>query len=375
MNFSVTQRSKSWKVLNDCDLESYGKVVGTHLTESINTLGLAGTSGFTQVETVCSVLGAWAEEPVARFDHRHSYTANDGLPVEFSFAFGRTTAGARVLFEPQALSDDVLSGQREGRAFVERLERSLGVDVDRFRAVEDLFLGEHASPPLFSMLHAAALTQQGRVPLFKTYFNPAALDAPPVEVVGEAMARLGLARQWAALRGHLGASDLGSPGQEVALFALDHGADPEARVKIYLRHSGCGPGEIERVAAIARGHRLGLFSRFLEETSDLPVADWSKAPMTCLAYRGSRPVASSVTLYCPLEPNLAHDGLAEQRVLSLLAESRIDTAPCQALLDMVCGTDRSQSRRLSWFGYKNPDDPVVTVYAGLSGVPGPGTVL
>lgn len=361
----AAERARTWASIGIDHPLTYRNVVATHLELLRRTIAPTEEAVARQIELVCSLPGAWADEPVERFDRYHSFVANDGSPVEFSFAMTRSGAEARLLFEPLDTTLGPSAPRREGRRFVERLDEVLNVDVSRFRLVADLFDG---TPPSgsFSMMCAAALLA-GDIPLFKVYLNPAIGPMPPHQIVGAAMGRLGLGAQWSLLGKHLGAGMFDTPRHEIALFALDLGDFPEARVKLYLRHIGCGPEEVERVAALAPDYQPDLYAKILGRIYDGPVDRLAKAPMTCLSFLESRLEPASVTLYCPLDPNIGTDAEASARVVDVLEMSGIAPDLFGALATAISGADLAGGHRLSWMSFKRPADPVVTVYAGLDG--------
>jgi DMATS type aromatic prenyltransferase len=356
----ATTRTRSWAQVDAGDAATYRQVTAAHLRSLAAATGLSGTSVDRQTAVVDSVLGAWADAPVGDFDHHHSFTANDGSPVEFSMAFSRAGMSPRLLVEPLSVVADPASF-RNTRAFAERLAETGAGDVGLLRKIEDLFEGD-----TFSLLYSAALRPGADAPLFKAYAYPLPGGHAPARAIGEAMARLGLAAQWAALRSHL---DDRSRTAEVALLGLDLDGSADARVKVYLRHTGWGTEEIERVACIARDHRPGAVRDALGHVYRADPADLAKAPMTCFSFRGNQPAPDSVTLYCPLDPNLDSDLDADARIVGLLESAGLDTAAYRAAARLICGDDLARSRRLSWVGLKRPDDPEITVYAGLDGSP------
>jgi DMATS type aromatic prenyltransferase len=358
------KRTKTWAQVDVEHPLTYRNVVATHLKLLRETVAPADEAAAQQLELVCSLPGAWADEPIERFDRYHSFVANDGSPVEFSVAMTRSGAQARLLFEPVDSTPGPPSPWREGRRFVERSSEVLHLDVSRFHLVADLFDG---MPPIgsFSMMCAAALTT--RDPLVKVYLNPAIGPMQPHHVVGAALERLGLNTQWRLLSECLGVDTFGSPHHEIALFALDLGTFPGARVKVYLRHTGCGPDQIERVAALAPDYQPGLFAKILGQIYDDPVESLAKAPMTCLSFLEDSPEPASVTLYCPLDPNIGNDAQAGARVTDLLEMSGIAPETFKSAATVISGPDPADGHRLSWVSYKRPADPVVTVYAGLDG--------
>lgn len=333
----MTERARAWASVESAG--TYRATVTNHLT----ALGL----DHHHLAVANSVMGEWADKPVTEL--APSFAANDGSPVEFSFALTRSGTETRMGFEsldtPARLTN---------HHFVRRLRDDLGIDVTRLALIEDLFA---PAGGLFSMFCATAFRAGG--PLFKVYLDPAARGEPH-RAVGEAMHRLGLNAPW---------DRLGSPHQEIAVFALDLGTAPEARVKLYLRHTGTDPADLERVSALADDHEPDLFTKILTRVYGHPTTDLPKAPMTCLAFRGSSPHPASATLYCPLDPNLAHDAEAAARVLDLLEMSGIAPDPFHTLATTISGPDLTRGHRLSWLSYKQPEDPVVTLYAGLDGSP------
>ena len=361
----AADRARTWANVDIDHPLTYRNVVGTHLELLSRTITPADEASPQRIEFLCSLLGAWADDPVERFDRYHSFVANDGSPVEFSFALTLSGTQARVLFEPLDAVPGAAAPRREGRRFVERLDEILNIDVRRFRRIADLFDG---APPAgsFSMMCAAALSAN-EFPLFKVYLNPAIGPTPPHQVVGAAMERLGLDAQWNALGKHLGESVFETPNHEIALFALDLGDFPEAKVKLYLRHTGCGPEEVERVAALAPDYQPDLYAKILGRIYDSPVDTLTKAPMTCLSFLENRPEPASVTLYCPLDPNIGTDAEASARIVDVLEMSGIAPDLFGATVTAISGSDLSGGHRLSWVSYKQPADPVVTVYAGLDG--------
>jgi DMATS type aromatic prenyltransferase len=357
----LTLRPRAW------DAKTYREIIQLHLTTIVNAIDRSDLSLTNQINVVNSLFGSWTDEPVERFEDHHSFVANDGLPIEFSFALSRTDTSVRLLFEPLDVPSRAPYWSHEGYAYIERLDKLLHVDVRRYRAIRDLFERKHPPDATFSILHSAALAANCDIPLFKVYLNPAVAGAEPRYVVDEAMTRLGLGQQWATAKDHLGDSSFDSQQYEIALFALDLGDSAEARVKIYLRHTDCGPEEIERAASIADDHRPNLFTDILKRVDESYNGNWQKAPMTCLSFQESRNGASSVTLYCPLDPNVAHDADSNRHILDLLEVSGIEPTSYRAIMATISDADLTRTRRLSWFGYKNPDDPVITVYAGLRG--------
>jgi hypothetical protein len=361
-------RRRSWACVDGEALLTYRGVIMVHLRRLADITRIPAATAARQLDALGLVLGKWSDVPVKDFDGHHSFTANDGSPVEFSFAVSNSEAAARVLFEPLDGAARPFTAWREGRAFARRLERLGGVSAERFRRVEDLFVGTAVAEP-FSVLYSAELTAHTEDPLFKMYLNPSLGDSVPETVVGAAMARLGMREAWAGLDRHLLRGSGGRQSPEIALFALDLSDSPAARVKVYLRQAGRGAEEIDQAVALAGDHRPGWFTEILHQHYPEGVTGLRKSPMICLIFTGNAAGPSSATLYCPLDPNLANDAEADARVTGALEMAGIDPGIHRAGIGTICGPEPGDSNRLSWVSFKYPDDPVVTLYAGLDGSP------
>ncbi|WP_328491378.1 hypothetical protein OHS59_00485 [Streptomyces sp. NBC_00414] len=363
----TTLRFRPWPLAADRTPTSYGDLINIYFEGACRHLGLSTADMVPQVRALTSVLGDWAAAPLSHFENYTSWVANNGAPLEFSFAHSASgVAGVRVLLE--ALREPVTprSRQREGHAFTLRLAEEFGVHLGRYREIEDLFRCEDEPRGPFSSMHAAELSPKGEPPLFKLYLNPGVTGASPAAVTAEVLRRLGLAEQWEAVVNHFRGGDLDAPEHEVALVGLDLSESPDARVKVYLRHTGVDAEGVDRAGAVAADHREGVFTEVIGAIAgDVSVQRWKKAPMTCLAFQPGRSVPASVTLYCPLEPNIVNDEVSAERVSLIMDMAGADPALYRATVAAICGPEPRGLRRLSWVAYKNPAAPVCTVYAGL----------
>jgi len=363
-------RTRTWATVNP-NLGTYRQVIAAHLETAVRALGPRSSSAGL-IDELNSILGPWVDQPVETIDGHTSYVGNDTAPVELSFAFSLAGVRTRVLFEPLDTSGPMPRG--EHRAHVRRLAAHLGSAVQRLDEIADLFLPDRPAAGPFALMHALEsppLDAPGTAPLHKVYLNPAATGQPTTDVVGAAMSRLGLGAQWDGLVDRLGVARLRSPAHQPVLFGLDLTDTSDARVKVYLRHSGCGVEEIERVSLASQERHHGRSAEIARTVSATPMEFWTKAPLTCCSFRTNEPTPS-VTVHCPLEPNLPNDEVACRRVEEVLTISGINSAQFTSLARAVCGTEPQASRRLSWLGYKDPDAPVVNVYVGLDGTGGQG---
>jgi hypothetical protein len=272
----------------------------------------------------------WGDRPRGEPSEWFSEISDDHTPVEFSVALADGRADVRVLFEVQAGEPTVSAHRLAGLALHERLEKEFGATLERFRRLQDLFLPEGMQGPF--ALWSAAVFSRGQRPSFKAYFNPQArgLEQAP-SLVREALSRLGLRDTWQSLartilrRGSL---------DEVKYFALDLVSGPEARVKVYVRHHGATPSDLELACMSAASHVPGDAAAFARAMSggDAPMA--VRAPFTCSAFvgeRGDRP--ASTTVYVPVCAYARDDAAVRQRVTGYLRENGIGSSLYGSLID------------------------------------------
>ncbi|TDV49663.1 tryptophan dimethylallyltransferase family protein [Actinophytocola oryzae] len=364
----TTVEFRPWPIAGDRTPTTYGEVIDAYFDGACRTLALPEDHIVPHARSLTSVLGAWAQAPIESLADYYSWVANNGAPLEFSAAFSAAGVQAfRVLLEVRRQDPTPRAVQAEGHAFTRRLATEFGVYLGRFLEIEDLFLGDRDPAGPFSVMHAVALSAVGEPPLFKMYLNPGVTGRSPAGVTEEALRRLGLADAWAAVVDHFGGADMNAPEHEVALVGLDLTSSADARVKVYLRHTGVGAERIDRAAAVAADHKDGVFAEIIEAIGGgVDATGWEKAPMTCLAFRSRRDVPSSATLYTPLDPNLANDEVSAARVMHLMRMAGVDPGVYETAVSAICGDRRDRLRRLSWVGYKHPADPVCTLYAGLN---------
>ncbi|MFH8533799.1 tryptophan dimethylallyltransferase family protein [Streptomyces tendae] len=343
-------------------------ILDAHLDAAFTALGTTSFWSFGQAARFVDLLGPWSRVPVEDLGPFGSFAANDEWPVELSFAFARAGARLRVLVEEIAAGGDPLAGRLAGQEMIRRLGRQPGVDIERYVSIEDLFFPTETSAPRgdFSLMHAVDISLDGSAALHKVYLNPAAAGRESAAAtVATAMRRLGLAAAWARVTRTLAALALPPAAYEAQIVALDLDSATEARVKVYLRHHHTDAADIDRIASVSADHRPGVFEGILRDTFGRPVSRLAKPPLTALSFVSGHDRPTSATLYCPLYPNLPHDAAAGARLGRLLDQCGIATDDLAKVLRTVGGPAPEEHRRISWFGYKRPDNPVVTVYAGL----------
>jgi len=279
------------------------------------------TGSSSQAENVVAVyarlIEPWGHLPAGDRPAWLSYIGDDHTPIEFSVTFSKTPE-LRILFEPLGSFPSVVSNRDAALRLLRAFSADYRLDLARFERIRDLFC-----PPdpqgTFGVWLAVAFPHEGP-PEFKIYLNPAAQGrslAPAV--VEEALVRLGFHSAWASVsRGLL---RRGREFDELNYVSLDLSAAPDARVKIYARHSSCTVADLERAAQPARDHRAGdvrELVRILAPRAGDGALE-GRAPSTCYTFVGSdsgRPAAA--TTHFPINSYAASDREVAGRVLSLL---------------------------------------------------------
>ncbi|NUT95833.1 MAG: hypothetical protein HOY78_27795 [Saccharothrix sp.] len=290
------------------------------------SLALAHPVGATAEAELDSMLGAWADRPIGFACEYPSFVARDGFPIEFSVSYRGGVPELRVLFESLGEVPTARAAQEAGRALTRSLAGRPGVSIERYLAVEDLFVVDHPEQFRPTVWHSLS-HRPGRPPGYKVYLNPQARGVPAVpEVMREAMARLGLARAWERVDRSYDA--LAAAGHQVEFFALDLADAADARVKVYFRH--VGRVDLDEVAGLARRHDPALLEPAYRDVYGSPVLP-DNEPMTCLAFRSGVDVPDEANVYLRLPDVVRDDEEAAQRISAVLRRYGVDPARHRAV--------------------------------------------
>lgn len=272
------------------------------------------------IETFRSLVAPWAFAPLP--PGWVSDISDDNTPIELSVTIAERRSEVRVLFETQGSEATLKSYRAAGLAFHQRLEREFGADLRRFRIVQDLFMPEDMEGP-FAVWNSVVFAK-GKPPAFKTYFNPQARGrAKAYALVEEALQRLGLDRAWGSLCRT--AARRGPHLDEVKYLALDLTSEPESRVKVYVRHHGATPDDLEIASSAAAGYVPGEALHFARAMGGDRDRLAERATFTCSAFiegQDERPVAT--TLYVPVCAYAKDDAVVTRRVDEYLVQNGID---------------------------------------------------
>lgn len=260
-----------------------------------------------------------------------SEISDDHTPVELSAAITDHESDVRVLFEPQGPVPSLAASRSAGLALHEMLERELGADLDRFRIIQDLFLPEDGQGPF--ALWSSVVFSRGRPPAFKAYFNPQARGfARASALVEEALARLGMTRAWASLSRTI--TSRGPELDELKYFALDLSSEPQARIKVYVRHHGMSPEQLDLVCSGAREYVPGEAREFARSMRGGAEPMAVRAAATCSAFiEGEDESPLATTVYVPVCAYARDDLVVRNRVNEYLLAQRMDARAYNALLD------------------------------------------
>ena len=323
------------------------------------TVGLGRSAGHRTL--LKELLGAAAKQQIGAGPIWPSDIADDHSPVEFSLAFDPNLPPTlRLLGETISASPNPVSNAAELVRFLESTEK-LGISLDRFDRVRDLFLPKNSSES-FLLWYSLVLRADSR-PALKVYLNPAAQGRENArEIVAEALRRLGRPNAYRQLARH--ALRRGDQDR-LTYFAIDLHDQPHSRVKIYTTHVDAETTDTVRCAEainVIGTDRLIDFCAIAGATDQ-----FSGRPLTS-SYTYLSPDTdqpSGYSLYLPIRDYVSDDEDARERVVSVLDRNGFQSG----LLDRAisCLTDRSLADGSGLFAHVSlrlsaTARPGVTVY-------------
>ncbi|MFD7662121.1 tryptophan dimethylallyltransferase family protein [Streptomyces sp. NPDC059788] len=311
------------------------------VTTAARLLGSAGMNVEQGTRVLRTMLSPWGARRIGKRPGWHSDVCADGSPIEFSAAFSKEGTQLRVLVEALPDRPDTSSAQTAALALTRGLIRDFGAAGDRLANVTDLFLPD-ADPTGFAMMHAASLAPSGG-PEFKVYLNPYAGEGMTgVERTREALDRLGFAKAWEAVGEYAGR---GFDLDRIVYFGLDLADGPDSRVKVYFRHYGASPAELDARMEISLQHEAGFLGEFCRRLTGSDSAVRPQPLVSNLTFTttgGVTPV--SATLYVPLWLHTASDRTVRDRVRSVLGDMGLPAGGYQALLKHLARRPLSAGR-------------------------------
>jgi Tryptophan dimethylallyltransferase len=321
-----------------------------------------------QLTLVCEAVGASSERGVALLravapgcgdrdaaaPPRWSCLGDDCSPFEISLATSRAGYEVRFLIEAQSDPATPAGYWDAGGRLTRRLGEQLGLDLDRFDAVADLF-GPATPDAFWSMWHGVDLRD---TPVVKVYLNPSLGRRSPPTVVREVLTRLGFASAWPAVEAATGQA---MPSH----ISLDLDGEG-SRVKVYLRHEHGAVGSLTNVPRAISETAAGDFATVCAVMIDDASALVARPAFTTLYF--AEPGADTparVALHLPVQTYVPDDSVAARRIRSLLESFGLDSdgyARAHAALSAPSLLTRGLN---SYVGFQRGESgPRVTTYFG-----------
>lgn len=220
---------------------------------------------------------------------------DDGSPFELSVALEGAQPELRVLAEAQEAPFDLHSNWRAGLRATERLAHDYALDLERFHRVKELFAPGPDASGRFAIWHAAAVAE-GRAPLLKVYFNPAARGGHRASATVEtALARLGMSEAWAFLVNKLERE----PSARLAFFSLDLRAGEQARVKVYIAYPNANASTVDEGLLGSAEYTAGDATRFIRRVTGQAGPFDERPLLVCHAFCSGQ-AGSHATLHVPV---------------------------------------------------------------------------
>ncbi|NIH88370.1 tryptophan dimethylallyltransferase family protein [Amycolatopsis granulosa] len=283
------------------------------LGELCDVAGLPPDDG-RSLDVLRDLLDAAGRRPLGEPPLWPSDVADDATPVEFSLAFDEGgNRAVRILGETLPERPGPVANIEAAKRFLNRMAQRFDLSMDRFRAVEDLFLSE--APQGKFALWFSVILRPGRPPALKVYFNPQVRGrcAAP-GLVEEALRRLGLTDAHDTVARH---ATLRGEADQLSFFALDLDDGPLSRVKLYISHDSADAATVERAARAVEGADPLAVREFLATVGG-GTGPYTGRPLVSSysfveAY-GGRP--GNYSLYLPIRDYVPDDAVARDRVLA-----------------------------------------------------------
>jgi DMATS type aromatic prenyltransferase len=284
---------------------------------------LVGVDHNTPETLLAELLGSAGDRTLAEPPIWASDVADDHTPIEFSIAFDEDDRRTlRVLGERIAQRPSNSANLQAAREFLDFLSDRFELSLDRFHAVEDLFLPREPQGK-FAMWYSLIFRPHS-LPSFKIYFNPNVRgEGQASELVEEGLKRLGLNGIYQLVTEH------GMRREQLdrfTFFALDLDDQPTSRVKVYISHDAAESKDVERAASAA----WGVDSRQVSEFCCLiggGTGPFTAQPLISsysFVEGGDRP--SNYSLYLPIRGYVNDDESARDRVVHLMKQHDLDPA-------------------------------------------------
>jgi DMATS type aromatic prenyltransferase len=315
-------------------LETSGTLIGSgseRLKSLARAVGFDEASVRAMQEVFRTLSASWGQLPAGGPPAWPSDACDDHSPFELSLAVDARGPQVRALVEPMDAPYTLEAQRAAARRLYPVLARDYGINLERLRALDDLLVP--ANPKgRFALWYAVGFLP-GQAPEFKAYFN-LHVQGPgrAATLTQEALQRLGFAKAWPALAETLRRREDGA--EDFVYLALDLSHDAEARVKVYLRHTGATAAELDALCGVAVHHKPGSVVEFCRQLAGHEGPYYGKGPVTCFTLTtpsSDRPCAA--TFYFPVSHHTRDDRESRQRVTEYLTSQQLETAPYLGALE------------------------------------------
>ncbi len=263
------------------------------------------------VELFRALVYPWGSHRIGTVPRYRSNVADDQAPFEFAIAISKGPPEIQAYVDPQGDPPTLSSNQHAARELLATVSERFNVSLERFRAIEGLFLPEDPQPPFSLWLGVS--WQPGRNILPKIYLNPQVRgSAEGPELMAEAMERLGLRAAWRSVEQVLSLRD---GRDEIGIVALDLEPAGPTRLKIYIRHHRVSVPEVLPVMELTGEFAPRDITTFYSSLSGSQGPFLKKPIASVFAFRDSgstRPAA--VSLEFPIGKYVENDEVARHRV-------------------------------------------------------------
>jgi DMATS type aromatic prenyltransferase len=253
----------------------------------------------------------WGAHRIGTVPRYLSNVADDQAPFEFAVAISKGPPEIQVYVDPQGEPPTPGANLAAARGLLELVATKFGVSLERFRAIESLFLPQDPEPP-FALWIGGSWTPE-RDLLLKIYLNPQVRGrASARELIAEAMQLLGLERAWRAVERTLSLRD---GRDELGIVALDLGPSGSTRLKLYIRHHRASVPLILPIAQLTGEFEARDVETFYASLSGNLGPFLDKPIATVFAFREAGSVApEAVSLEFPIGRYVENDEVARARI-------------------------------------------------------------
>jgi DMATS type aromatic prenyltransferase len=312
-------------------------------------LGLDNPQWTPVTDTLHRLLAPWGQRPIGTNpDYRSYVTDGRGLPFELSVNWSRCGPVLRLMWEALDHPEGPRTCADAGAELTRRLADEPGVSLDRYLAVEELFLPDpqlSVELPAKSIVWNALRWRPGEVPTYKVYLYTQHRGADQAEpIVTEAMGRLGLHKEWEPVRERH--RELAECGHDLRAVAIDLTRSSDARVKTYHVNRHAGAEEIDRLAGLAPRHSSDRFHAGYRHIVGDDGPSRGNPATTTLAFVGGHEGPLSANVCMPLRGNVDSDQEASRRISAVLTEEELDPTGYLNCLRAVSERDLDESRGL-----------------------------